>query len=214
MSLFDFSILGLEFVLTLLLGAFLFSIVYIFYQRSERRCPGSSSDPISTLVVLGSGGHTREMMAMISALDAEKYSPMWFVAADTDPLSMEKAKQFDAECEIVQIPRSREVKQSLITTAWTTAKSSLFCYRLLLSRPVDLLLCNGPGTCVPLCLAAWINNRLGISKTKIIFVESICRVKSLSLSGTILSYFVSDILVQWPELAQKYPKTKYIARFV
>ena len=154
------------------------------------------------------------MISMISALDKRKYRPMTFVTAETDPLSVEKAKQFDEDCPVIKVPRSREVKQSLITTIWTTAKASLFCYKLLLTHPVDLLLCNGPGTCVPLCLAAWINNKLGMSRTKIIFVESICRVKSLSLSGKILSYFVNDILVQWPEMAERFPKTKYIARFV
>ena len=100
------------------------------------------------------------------------------------------------------------------STIWTTLKASLVSYRhLLLGQRTDLLLCNGPGTCVPLLLGAWLNNLLGLSRTRLLYVESICRVQSLSLSGKILQYFVHDLLVQWPELAIKYPRTKYVARF-
>jgi beta-1,4-N-acetylglucosaminyltransferase len=50
-------------------------------------------------------------------------------------------------------------------------------------------------------------------RSKIIYVESICRVSTLSMSAKILTYFADEILVQWPELAVKFPKSKYIARF-
>lgn len=39
---------------------------------------------------------------------------------------------------------------------------------------------------------------LGLSHTRIIYVESFARVKSLSLSGKILRYFVDTFVVQWP----------------
>ena len=77
-------------------------------------------------------------------------------------------------------------------------------------------LVNGPGTCIPVCLSAWLFNKLLLKSShssKIVYVESICRVSTLSLSAKILVHFADDILVQWPELAAKYPKSKYIARF-
>jgi UDP-N-acetylglucosamine:LPS N-acetylglucosamine transferase len=40
-----------------------------------------------------------------------------------------------------------------------------------------------------------------------------CRVTTLSLSARIAARFADQVLVQWPELAEKYPQTKYIARF-
>lgn len=59
-------------------------------------------------------------------------------------------------------------------------------------------------------------NFIGIFSTKIIFIESMCRVKSLSLTALILYYsnMFSEILVQWPELKEKYPRVKYIGRLV
>ena len=77
-----------------------------------------------------------------------------------------------------------------------------------------MILCNGPGTCVPICLGAWFNRKIGLARTKMVFVESICRVKTMSLSGRILKHFVDEVLVQWPELAEANPGTKFIARFV
>jgi len=40
-----------------------------------------------------------------------------------------------------------------------------------------------------------------MSYTRIIYVESFARVKSLSLSGKLLRPFVDKFVVQWPEAA-------------
>ena len=45
-----------------------------------------------------------------------------------------------------------------------------------------VLLVNGPGVCIPVCLGAVLLNLLGY-RCAIVFVESICRVRKLSLSG-------------------------------
>jgi beta-1,4-N-acetylglucosaminyltransferase len=55
---------------------------------------------------------------------------------------------------------------------------------------------------------------LGLKRITIVFVESICRVESLSLSGRIVYYFADHIVVQWPELKEKYPMTRYLGRLV
>ena len=123
--------------------------------------------------------------------------------------------------QMIRIPRSREVKQSWPSSVWTTLVALRFTLGLWKTLHMsDLLLVNGPGTGVPLCLVAWLLNRLkratGVSDhaTKIVFVESICRVKTLSLTGKILVHFTDNVLVQWPELALKYPNVKYIDRFM
>lgn len=76
------------------------------------------------------------------------------------------------------------------------------------------VLCNGPGTCVPLCVAGLLLGILGIKKVQIVYVESICRVQTLSLTGKIL-YLLSDyFFVQWPSLRDKYPKAIFLGRIV
>ena len=53
-----------------------------------------------------------------------------------------------------------------------------------------------------------------IGKATVVFVESLCRVQSLSLTGKILSYFADVCVVQWPQLHQKYPQTVYLGRLI
>ena len=48
----------------------------------------------------------------------------------------------------------------------------------------------------------------------IVFVESICRARTLSMSGLLLYYIADEFIVQWPDLAVKYSLTRYIGRIV
>lgn len=76
------------------------------------------------------------------------------------------------------------------------------------------VLCNGPGTCIPLCAAGLLLGILGLKRVLLVYVESICRVESLSLSGKILYHFADYFFVQWKPLKAKYPKSVYIGRIV
>lgn len=87
-------------------------------------------------------------------------------------------------------------------------------FRLVVSFRPELVLCNGPGTCIPVCLWAYLLKFLCVWDTRIVYVESLCRVKSLSLSGLILYrlYIADFVYVQWPGLQQLYPRTHYVGR--
>lgn len=54
---------------------------------------------------------------------------------------------------IVEIPRARRVHQPLLTTPLSTLLCLRACLKLFLSLRHDVVLMNGPGTCVPVCLA-------------------------------------------------------------
>lgn len=85
------------------------------------------------------------------------------------------------------------------------------------ASPVSVLfqvLCNGPGTCVPLCVAALLLGLFGMKKVVIVYVESVCRVQTLSLTGKILYWLADYFFVQWPSLRDKYPKSIYLGRIV
>lgn len=70
--------------------------------------------PARAMVVLGSGGHTTEMLALIRRLDRAHYAPITFVVAATDATSEEKTRidwrPRDGVDSFVVIPRSREVR--------------------------------------------------------------------------------------------------------
>jgi len=210
-----------------------FCIILFNIQRSRAAYAGLWTDShvrninerlkiksIHTMIVAGSGGHTAEMLKLVSGLSSA-YNSRHYVIAVTDKMSgdkinaVEKSKQFSSsQFMISHIPRSREVGQSWFTTVVSTLHACLYSTLLVFKSRPDLLLCNGPGTGLPLCLAAFASSVLGIRRVKIVFIESVCRVNSLSLTGRILYYFADQFVVQWPELQMQYPLTTYMGRVV
>ncbi|KAJ1498161.1 UDP-N-acetylglucosamine transferase subunit, partial [Coelomomyces lativittatus] len=70
------------------------------------------------------------------------------------------------------------------------------------------ILCNGPGTCIPICAAANILKVFFRLHIVCFYIESIARVQHLSLSGKIFYHLrLGPIAVQWPTLKMKYPRT-------
>lgn len=154
------------------------------------------------------------MLRIIKYLDIAKYAPRYYVIAKTDANSILKLVDVEVEkepekekhnFEIIAIPRSREVKQSYLTAIFSTIYATLSCIPHLLRIQPDLILTNGPGTCVPICLVAfWLKIFFINNSCKIVFIESFCRVKTLSLSGKILFWMSDMFVVQWRQLAEKY----------
>ncbi len=66
------------------------------------------------------------------------------------------------------------------------------------------------GTCVPVCLAAFLLRYLGLHTTKVVFVESVCRTEGLSITGRVLYLLADRFLVQWPALQTRFPLSEYI----
>uniref|UniRef100_A0A8V0ZFC8 UDP-N-acetylglucosamine transferase subunit ALG14 n=2 Tax=Gallus gallus TaxID=9031 RepID=A0A8V0ZFC8_CHICK len=208
---------GAFFLLLLLPPLLLVPFVLLARRRHDRRTP-----PLRLLVVAGSGGHTTEILRLLSCL-SESYSPRCYVLADSDKMSEAKIRSFEqkraerfsnSQFTLDRIPRSREVRQSWTSSVVTTAYSILYSLPLTYKLKPDLILCNGPGTCVPVCISALLLGLLGMKRAIIVYVESICRVETLSLSGKILYYFSDYFIVQWPALKEKYPKSVYLGRIV
>uniref|UniRef100_A0A667GX08 UDP-N-acetylglucosamine transferase subunit ALG14 n=1 Tax=Lynx canadensis TaxID=61383 RepID=A0A667GX08_LYNCA len=171
------------------------------------------------------------IIADTDEMSAHKINSFEQNRADRDPSTM------FPEYFIHRIPRSREVQQSWLSTVLTTLYSMWLSFPLTHRVKPDLeevmqqhlesgveeqeeaspgkqVLCNGPGTCVPVCVSALLLGILGIKKVIIVYVESICRVEHLSLSGKILFHLSDYFIVQWPALKEKYPKSVYLGRIV
>ncbi|OCF39095.1 UDP-N-acetylglucosamine transferase subunit ALG14 [Kwoniella heveanensis CBS 569] len=156
------------------------------------------------------------MRTLLSTLPFERYTPRTYVYCHGDEMSLKAIALLESEkgtltstssYTLLPLPRARKVGESLPSTL-ISATRTLFValYRLFLlpffqhpTRPfADVLLVNGPGTCVVLVLVSYIRRILGLRYTKIIYVESFARVKSLSLSGKLVEPFVDRLIVQWP----------------
>ncbi|KAI9221013.1 oligosaccharide biosynthesis protein Alg14 like-domain-containing protein [Blastocladiella britannica] len=170
------------------------------------------------LVVHGSGGHTFEMMQLLHTLtvdpDACPYTRI-FVVARGDAGSLAKLAQLegsdvDIPSRIHLIPRARRVGQPLWSAPVTTAIAFAHALRIVYAEAPRLVLCNGPGTCLPLCLAAALLRMAGLVPTRILFVESIARVHTLSLTGKLIYHLrLGELLVQWPSLLIRYPRARH-----
>jgi beta-1,4-N-acetylglucosaminyltransferase len=183
----------------------------VFFMCVEPLCrpkPETADRPVA--VVLGSGGHTGEMLRLLDSVKLSVATPRLYLAADTDNHSIKKAHAFerrhdsaDTDYTVRTLPRAREVHQSWITTVWTTLVAIIAALRLVWSTQPRALIVNGPGTCIPVVLAVWL--LLGRDRCPIVFVESVARVKSLSLTGRIIRRLdaANVFFVQWPELQQE-----------
>ncbi|EZG61154.1 Alg14-like oligosaccharide biosynthesis protein [Gregarina niphandrodes] len=93
------------------------------------------------------------------------------------------------------LPRIRPVGGSFIAAALRCILVTIYCFLLALyTRPVGLIV-NGPGTCVPVVLGFFLAKlvptwRQGRPVMRILYVESFCRARSLSMSAEICLPFV------------------------
>ena len=187
-------------------GALLLLALLVLLLRRRRK-----RDRIATLVVLGSGGHTAELLRLITDFDFGRYAPLTLVTAATDTTSRAKAERELPQAALstarwAAIPRAREVGQSFLSSVPSTLKALFACVRLIWTASPDLVLVNGPGTCVPVAV-------LGrLFGSRVIFVESWCRVESLSLTGRIMYWVAHRFVVHWPELVRRYPRAEYLGR--
>jgi len=97
----------------------------------------------SLMIILGSGGHTGEILIMLKKLELEKFSRIFFVSSHNDKNSENKAKEYLAlnekenkNIKFLRVYRSRNVGQSYLTSILTTIISIINSfYLLLITRP-------------------------------------------------------------------------------
>ncbi|KAI8872297.1 Alg14-domain-containing protein [Ramicandelaber brevisporus] len=197
--------------------------------------------PAKLVVVLGSGGHTSEMLQLLQNLDfVNKYAHRTYVVAENDELSMEKARAFEAakpslmgsekkksssssssgnvsakaavegfDFEFRRVRRLRNVGESWYVVPHRLVLQFLAdAWFLVRTRP-DVVLCNGPGTSVPIALASYVPRALWIKWISLMYVESAARVKTISLAGAMIYPIADRFFVQWPELQKAYERSEY-----
>lgn len=204
---------------------------------SSFRCSSASDRrTIKTMVILGSGGHTAEMLRLLRELDARRYAPVSYAVAETDATSLlrlrghvrqeegnEEVRRREGEgtaATVHRLPRAREVRQSYLSAVHTSLRALFWALALMWKERPELVLANGPGTCVPIVYAAFLLRLLtgadgfGARRFRVVFVESVCRVHTLSLSGKLLYPIVDRFVVHWPGLQDRYQMVELSDVFV
>ena len=248
------------------------------------------------MVILGSGGHTGEMLQLLQHVDRSRCAELVYVRAQTDVSSevrirqMEEDKKNAHKCKYVSIYRSREVGQSYLSSVPTTLLSIAQSIAVVYTHRPDIVSASYrshataarmPVGCIAeyeekapanrLCCHSWvcrvdcvqwarhvpahhsrcldvqgqpnalIHAHCVLSRqlcsrcvqcahllatvlvytawqvwlfrsTRVVFIESFCRVRSLSLCGRMVYGLVDRFIVQWPRLTKKYHLSEYCGR--
>ncbi|EQL03245.1 glycosyltransferase family 1 protein [Ophiocordyceps sinensis CO18] len=196
------------------------------WPRPPRRADGRSAPRPSHdyyLFVLGSGGHTKEMLMMMDDgfCDFANFHRRYLISSG-DRMSLHHLLDYEEQLEQLcraadsspgthdtrTVTRARRVHQSLCTTPFTALLSIIDIFFVLLSPPANEvgrrlrypthILSNGPATGFLVALAAHVLKVFLIVPDdcmRFVYIESWARISSLSLTGKLLLYTgVADAL--------------------
>lgn len=159
------------------------------------------------LVVLGEGGHTKEILTLVDMLgdgfqDGFQYG---YIIVQDDVVSEAKIRR---PGPIYRVLRPRDKEHHLLGDIYKTLRSGWQSFSHLCRFRPSALLSSGPSVAVPVCILARL---LGV---KVIFVETGSRVSSLSTTGRIMYRVANLFFVQWPDLQKRYPRSVYAGRII
>jgi UDP-N-acetylglucosamine:LPS N-acetylglucosamine transferase len=143
------------------------------------------------LLVASSGGHFKAMRHL---------QPFWMQHRRTwvtfDTPTTRAALSGEEDVVWAFSPTNRNLPNLL--------RNAVLAFRLLRRRRPDVVLTTGAGVAVPFLLLG----RIMGSQT--VFVESITRIETLSLSARLSLPFLDVLYVHWPQLQRRYPVAELI----
>ncbi|MEA2360802.1 MAG: beta,4-N-acetylglucosaminyltransferase [Solirubrobacteraceae bacterium] len=152
-----------------------------------RRRSRSRGGPL--LLVCSSGGHLLQLVGLRAAF--EGFERVWVTFDKPDATALLAGER------VVHAhgPTNRDVPNLL--------RNLRLARRVLARERPSAIVSTGAGVAVPF---AWLGRLMGIP---IVYVESVTRIDSLSLSGRMIAPVAADVFVQWPELAATVPGSRY-----
>ena len=145
------------------------------------------------------GGHLDEMLQLLEAFDEDNF---FFIVQGESVL---KRKPPGIKTYYVKYDYNGIAIPKLFIEMLRTLFENL---KILFIEKPDVLITTGSEYVVAVCYFAKLLGK------KIIFIESLCRVNTLSGTGKLL-YPISDLfLVQWKSLTKRYEKAKYWGRVI
>ena len=155
------------------------------------------------LIVLGSGGHTTEMLSLVDLLGPD-FEYVYLMERE-DVFSQARIR---IPGPVFQVHQPNRFGDPLWLAAIKTVRSALeACILLARVRPDAIVAC-GRGLAFPVCFLGCL---IG---AKVIFIETAARVRSRSLTGRLVHPFADLFYVQWEEAKALYPGSRYAGRFL
>lgn len=144
---------------------------------------------MKVLLVCSPGGHLQQMLALRPAWEDMERSWVTLAGPDVEYLLREE------RVVLAHGPTNRSVLNLLrnLRVAW----------RVLRDERPDAVLSTGAGPAVPFFL---VGRLLGV---RLVYVESVTRTESISLSGRLVYPLASRFFAQWPAAAERLRRAEY-----
>lgn len=152
------------------------------------QCSGAL-EHVDVLLVCSTGGHLLQLHALRDAW--QPYSHAWVTHDRSDARSI-----LDGEVVVhAYWPTIRNVRNLIRNTA--------LAVRVVRRTRPRVILTTGAALAVPF---AWVGRAYGV---RVVYVESLTRITSPSLSLRLIAPVAERIYVQWPELTKAVPSARY-----
>jgi hypothetical protein len=147
-----------------------------------------------------SGGHMTELQSLLRYKGDWPVAPCMLVATVA---SIGTAAEDDANAT-----RSYVIGECNRNTPIDACRTLIRSLRIAIRERPDVVVTTGSLPLAIFCLACRL---LG---SKIVWIDSVSQIDELSLSGRLVKPFSGLFLVQWPELAERFPGTRYVGELV
>ena len=145
-------------------------------------------------LVTSAGGHTSQLLELAESWKGS--SPCWVTTSD---VIKEKLSKYGKVYVVGECNRQHPLRVFLVL---------LRCIRIVLRERPDVVISTGAAAG---CMVCFLSKLFG---ARIVWIDSITNVYRLSLSGRLVRRIADLFLVQWPELAEKYPKVEYVGAVI
>jgi beta-1,4-N-acetylglucosaminyltransferase len=144
------------------------------YPGNERR---------RVLLVCSPGGHLQQMLALEPAWRG--FSPTWVTLPAPDVQHLLKGQ----DVLLAHGPTNRSVAKFV--------RNMAFAWRTVRDRDPHAILSTGAGLAAPFFIVGRLLGR------RVVYVESLTRIKSLSLTGRLVYPLANAFFVQWPRVSRR-----------
>lgn len=148
------------------------------------------------------GGHLRQLLQMLPYAQKHDY----YFLTEATPLGLSLAKDHKVRL-VPHFAFGQRKTIGFLKFFWagfTNGLASL--WHFIVVRP-DVVISTGAGAAFFTLFLAWLFRR------KVIYIESIARVETISLFGSLAARYAGMYLVQWPKLEDQHPKAVYCNPF-
>lgn len=163
-------------------------------------------------IICSPGGHLTQGLSVLKAFEGHD---CFLITQSFPTVKAFKSPQFEKTYHLrilcnyglgVKISSSRYIWFGVY---FTLLENMFELIKIFIKEKPNVLFSTGAEIAIP---AFYIGKML--FGTKLIFLESITRIKDVSFSGKMVMPIADHFLVQWNDLAKKYKKAKFLGRII